>query len=206
MITVYRENGKPFYDESAIIILAIKESFDPAKAVCGGCGAEGFLVFYCKYERWLEVFERGAPGHEELALDRYRCGICGKTHVVAPGELVIPYMRHSLWFIATAIEAYAKREKPVRQIAEDFHIVVSTLYAWVGRFHGHFDLLFGKLEAAAGDTGAHIETLKRTSARRLLAFVETYGICFLQAARREAGTPRFFVLRGYLVFCSGGPP
>ena len=206
MITVYRENGKPFGDDYSIIALGAQESFDPTKAACGGCGVEGFLCFYCKYTRWLDILEGGAPGSVELSLDRYQCSRCGKTHVVAPGELVIPYTRHSLGFIIAVLEAYTKREKPVRQIAEDFQIVVSTLYEWKGRFHGQFELLVGKAGAAPRDTGNQAGTILNMEclAQLLYIFVETFRMCFLQSERSR--TARYFTLRGYLVISPGGSP
>jgi len=185
----------------------IRVAFDSAAAVCGGCGACGGLSFWCGYTRWVDVLENGAPASAEVALIRCRCGLCGKTHVVAPGELVIPYVRHSLGFILSALEAYAKREKPVRQIAADFSIAVSTLYEWAGRFREHCGLLLGKLASASGGMGAHIETAlgKPDLGLRLLIFVEGYGFCFMQEAK-PAGATRFFTLRGCLAIRSGIPP
>jgi len=204
MITVFKEDGKPFCGEISIIILEAKESFDPAEAICGSCGVKGLLVFYCTYTRWLDVLERGVPSSREILLDRYQCG-CGKTHVVAPADAVIPYTRHSPGFIFAVIDAYAKREKPVRRIVEDFQIVVSTLYAWVKRFREHYELLFGMLSAVSGDISAEIETVRQAPPRRLFVFVETYGICFLQT-RPMARTARYFTLRGVFIFPTGASP
>ena len=207
MITVYREIGKPFSDEISIIIMETKGSFEPTKAVCGGCGIEGHLDFYCTYARWLDVLEDGAVESKEILLDRYQCGICGKTHVVAPGELVIPYSRHSLGFIIAVLEAYAKREKPVRKIAEDFMIVVSTLYVWIEKFRDHYELFMGKLEGASGDTGEQVEAILVMDGlpQRLFIFVETHRACFLQSVKRTGAT-RFFTLRGALIFFRGASP
>jgi len=209
MITVFREDGKPFSDEISkrdisIIILEAKESFDPAEAVCGGCGVKGLLVYYCTYERWLDVLEDGVPSSKELLLERYKCR-CGKTHVVAPADAIIPYARHSPGFIIDVIDAYVRRENPVRQIAEKFHIVVSTLYAWVKKFREHYTLLVGRLEATKDDPGENLETVRQASPRRLFGFVETYGVCFLQTMS-AAGASRYFTLRGVLYFITGAFP
>jgi len=209
MISVFREDGKPLLeidsDAESSIILSAQKSFDPARAICAGCGAGGFLSFYCQYTRWVIVLEDGAPKDKELKLDRYKCSICGKTHVVAPGEAVIPYMRHSLGFIAAALGAWAKREKPMRAIAQDFQIALSTLCEWIKRFRDHYELLFGKLEAAAGDAGARIGTLRQASSAHLFTFAETYRLGFMQA-KRTGGATRCFSLRGHLVPCRGGSP
>jgi len=209
MITVFKEDGKPFGDniskrDISIIILEAKESFDPAEAVCGGCGVKGLLAFYCSYERWLDVLEDGVPGSKKLLLDRYKCR-CGKTHVVAPAEAVIPYARHSPGFIIAVIDAYVRREKPVRQIAEEFHIVVSTLYTWAKKFRNHYELFVGMLEAASGDTGEHLESVRQAPPRLLFVFVETYGACFLQTMP-ATGASRYFTLRGVLLFSAGASP
>jgi len=204
MITVFKEDGKPFIQKISIIVSEIRGSFDPRNAVCGGCGAKGLLVFYCTYTRWLNVLEGGITVCKEILLDRYQC-TCEKTHVVAPGELVIPYFRHSLGFIIDVIEAYRKREKPVRSIAEDFQIVVSTLYAWVERFEDHYELLFGKLGAVSSDSLSHPENLRQAPPRLFFDFVEIYGMCFLQT-KPNAGKTRCFVLRGHLIFHPGASP
>ena len=174
------------------------------EAVCGGCGAKGLLVFFCTYTRWLDALEDGVPVSMEIELDRYLCK-CGTTHVVAPGDLVIPYMRHSLGFIVAVVAAYTKREKSVRSIAEEYQIVVSTLYAWLKRFRDHYELLFGKLEAVSGDNRTHPETFSRTSQRRLFVFVETYETCFL-GTRPGTGATRCFTLRGCLILSAGASP
>ena len=203
MITVFEEYGNPF-SQNIFIVEEIRGSFDPINAVCGGCGAKGLLIFYCTYTRWLNVLEGGTTVCKEILLDRHQC-ICGKTHVVAPGELVIPYFRHSFGFIIAVIEAYTKREKPVRSIAEDFQIAVSTLYAWVERFKDHYELLFGKLSAISGDLPTHLENLRQALPRRFFGFVCTYGICFLQTKPKVRET-RCFVLRGHLIFHPGASP
>ena len=141
MITAYREKGKPLSDIILEIVAGMQKLFDAMAAVCGGCGTKGFLLFYCNYTRWVECLEGGKPKSMELFLFRYKCSKCGKTHVIAPGELVIPYVWHTVGFILAVLEAYAKREKPVRQIAEDFQVAVSTIYEWAKRFKGQYDLM-----------------------------------------------------------------
>lgn len=208
MITVYKEYGKPFYWkisakewESEIMV-----SFGAGKAVCGGCGAVGETVFYCFYTRWVETVEDGAAVSKELVLFRCQCK-CGKTHVVAPGELVIPYMRHSLVFVLAVLEAYVKRERSVRRIAAGFQIAVSTLYAWKDRFHVHCELLLGKLATASGEVWGKFEAVMEKSdfGKSLHVFVGTHEMCFLQAKERYHAS-RYFTIRGCLALCAGASP
>jgi len=207
MITVFREGGKPFVDETATIIQESKVLFNPDKSVCAGCGAEGALVYYCVYMRYLDELVDGATTRKEIALDRYKCEKCDKTHVVAPGELLIPYTLHSLGFIIAVLKAYIKREQPVRQIVEKYQIVVSTLYVWIKKFSSHYELLYGKLQAASGDTGEHLEDIavRKDLPHRLFIFVQTHKIAFLQTPRK-AQTSCFFTLRGFLISCRGASP
>ena len=211
MITVFREDGKPLLEiesdteTTEAIIYTAKESFEPVKAVCAGCGAIGSLAVYCRYERWLTVLLDGAPKYKKLELYRCRCKICGKTHVIAQGEVLIPFMRHSLLFIIAVLEAYAKRSFPVRDIADRFQIAVSTLYDWAERFLEHYELLSGRLAATSGDIRSHIETLKQVSASLFYCFTEKFKLGFLQGKRKGDAT-RNFTLRGFLFFCSGAIP
>jgi hypothetical protein len=207
MIAVYREDGKPNCGSIAKIVAGMRASFDFASVACGGCGAKGLLFFCCEYLRWLDFLEDGAPASAELALFRCKCGVCGKTHVVAPGEMVIPYMRHSLGFVLAALGAYARRERPVRQIAADFNIAVSTLYEWAARFRGHSGLLLGLLAAAFGGIEGRAETIlgEPDLGRRLFVFAGAHGFCFMQAAK-PPGAARCFALRVCLVSHSGASP
>lgn len=175
----------------------------PTTAICGGCRAKGLLVFYCVYLRLVIILVDGSPKVMEYKLYRYICG-CGKTHVIAPGELIIPYGRYSLEFILAVLEAYIKREKPVRQIAADFLIVVSTIYAWIKKFKEHYELLLGKLQAVSDDIGEYLENIlsKPDLSYLLFKFAETFEFCFLQ---RLAKT-HYFTLRGQLVYPLRGSP
>ena len=206
MITFFKAHGKPFSRKILIIVAETRKSFDPSEAVCGRCGRKGGLVIRWVYKRWLETLEDGKRVSVELVLFRCVC-VCGKTHVVAPGELVIPFARYSLGFILAVLEAYAKREKPVRQIAEDFQIAVSTLYAWRDRFNRHCELLLGKLaQASVGIVGALEAVLGQPDLPgRLFIFVGTYGMCFLQAKERYHASRRF-TLRGCLAPYEGASP
>ena len=209
MITVYKENGKSLKEKSSDTIADIvnEARIELNEAVCGNCKSKGNFKYYCEYVRTITYIEEGVVKSLKLKLQRYKCLICGKTHVIAPGTQVVPYGRYCLGFILYVFAAYIMRELPVRQIAEKYMISVSTIYVWIKKFKKHYKWLKGALTSKENEFSKMIEDISNDKqiSSRLFSFVKTYRIGFMQETQRDK-TTNYFVLTGYLIELSRGSP
>lgn len=106
--------------------------FSLEKETCPICGAKAMVV-HSYYGRKIIDFIDGHPQESELTVMRIQCTSCSHTHAVLP-DIIVPYDRHSLFFILRVIAEYYLRHGSVMKLCERFQITVKRLYQWLHLF------------------------------------------------------------------------
>jgi transposase-like protein len=208
MISIYIENDKSIFEivSSVLADTEIVNKADMSDAVCD-CDSKGNLSYYCKYSRTVTYIKEIIVTVKLLELNRYKCDVCGKTHLVVPGIHVIPYGRYTLGFILCVLLAYVRREDTVRGIAECYNISISTIYAWKRRFIELLPLLTSVLEAEEKEPEEAVKDVYQNKivSVMLYEFVLVHHFGFMQESRKRK-RPYIFSLIGYFIPLSRGSP
>lgn len=164
-------------------------AFDPSKAACPHCGALGNLSFHASYKRYLIAFINTVCIYH-IVVPRYKCESCGHTHAILP-DILIPYGSYSLFFIFAVLREHFFRVftgKTVTAICEQYHISVSTLYAFKARFLVHKALWLGALKAQKHSGLCFLRAISLFLLREafLEKFFSRFGFSFLQAPHTSA--------------------
>ena len=211
MISILAKNGKSLYEHKIDVLFEILKDvqLELINVKCGECGVKDSLVRYCRYVRFVTFILNGIVVTERLELYRYKCSVCGRTHVVIPGTQVIPYGRYSLEFILHVLMEHIERKITVQEITEKYQISTSTIYEWKKKFEKHYELMEGKLKALERGFNNSVEDIYNDTqiSSRLLEFITQYEFGFLQKRReKKEETTYSFKLTGHLVFYPRGSP
>ena len=110
----------------------------PATEVCLDCGCKGSMRIHAYYNRTLIEFIDGHPVETSLCICRLICQQCKRpsTHSILP-DPIIPYCRHSLFFILRVLTEHAIRLRSIERICEVFEISLRTFYRWQKLYNEH---------------------------------------------------------------------
>ena len=110
----------------------------PGTEACPCCGCRGEMRIHGYYGRSLIEFIDGRPVEVSLCVCRLICRRCKRpsTHAVLP-DPVIPYCRHSLFFILRVLAEHALRIRSIERICEVFDISLKTFFRWQKLFEEH---------------------------------------------------------------------
>lgn len=176
-----------------IIFKDCMDSFRPEAETCPYCGCKGELRVHAYYGRTLIDFIEGHPESIDICVCRLICDRCKSpsTHAILP-DPIIPYCRHSLFFILRVLAEHALRLRSVERICEAFEISVKTFYRWQGLFEQHRSEWQGLLEAAESSVRAAILDLVRKEPFSLFAaaFFRKTGFSILQSHANPARSRR----------------
>ena len=113
------------------------------------------------------------------------------THAVLP-DPIIPYCRHSLFFILRVLAEHALRLRSVEGICEVFDISLKTFFRWQKLFEEHRREWQGLLRSMETDLKAAILELVRKDPFSSFAssFLRLTGISLLQSHKNPAHPAR----------------
>ena len=165
----------------------------PEAETCPCCGCRGMMRIHAYYGRSLIDISGSRPVKEYLCVCRLICRQCGRpsTHAVLP-DPVIPYRRHSLFFILRVLAEHAIRLRPVERICEVYGISVRTFYRWQSLFHDHRAEWQGLLAATETDLKTSLLALVRKSpfSSFSASFFQLTGFSLLQSHKNPARSRR----------------
>ena len=165
----------------------------PGAETCPCCGCRGKMRIHAYYGRSLIEIAGGRAVKEDLCVCRLICRHCrhSTTHAVLP-DPIIPYRRHSLFFILRVLAEHAVHLRPVERICEVYGISVRTFYRWQRLFHDHRSEWQGLLEAAETDLkGALLALIRKDPFSSFAAsFIRMTGFSFLQSHKNPARSRR----------------
>ena len=126
-----KRSGKTIFDE-------YKKHLVPGLETCPYCGSTGELHIHAYYSRTLIEFIDGHPVTIKLCICRLTCSQCSSqsTHAILP-DPIIPYCRHSLFFILRVLAEHALHLRSVEKICEVYEISLRTFYRWQKLFNAH---------------------------------------------------------------------
>jgi len=126
-----KRSGKSIFDD-------YMKHLQPGAEACPYCGEQGDLHVHAYYDRTLIEFVDGHPLKVSLCVCRLACSHCNpqSTHAILP-DPIIPYCRHSLFFILRVLAEHALRLRSVERICEIFEISIRTFYRWQKLFNEH---------------------------------------------------------------------
>ena len=165
----------------------------PGSEVCPLCGCRGEMRVHAYYDRSLIEFIDGRPVKVSLCVCRLICRQCKRpsTHAVLP-DPVIPYCRHSLFFILRVLAEHALRLRSTERICEVFDISLKTFFRWQKLFEEHRGDWQGLLTSMETDLKAAILELVRTDPFSSFAasFFRLTGLSLLQSHKNPSRSPR----------------
>lgn len=115
----------------------------PDLETCPECQQQG-LEIHAYYLRTLIDFVNGRPVQRILKVLRLACP-CGHTHAVL-FDVIIPYERHSLFFILRVLGEYFCHLHSVEELCERFQITKQRLYSWIKKWNSDKLTWLGILE------------------------------------------------------------
>lgn len=165
----------------------------PGAETCPCCGCKGKMRIHAYYGRSLVEISGGRPVKEDLCVCRLICEQCRHTttHAVLP-DPIIPYRRHSLFFILRVLAEHSIRLRSIERLCEVYGISVRTFYRWQHLFHDHRAEWQGLLEAAETDLKRSLLALVRKDPFSSFAafFFRLTGFSLLQSHRNPARSQR----------------
>lgn len=175
-----RRTGKELFGQCT-------DSFRPEMESCPCCGAAHSCSIFAYYNRQLiDIRDRNVV-EDSLCVPRLLCSQCESTHAVLP-DPIIPYGRHSLFFILHVLAARNLHCCPVEKLCETYGISERTLYRWQKLFEEHRLEWQGRLRFEEKSLREAILTLVRREP--FSAFAEAFfrktGITFLQSHKNPA--------------------
>ena len=169
------------------------DCLSPDTQACPYCGCKGKCRIHAYYGRTLIDIIGGKPVKSSLCVLRLICRHCKhpSTHAVLP-DPIIPYCRHSLFFILRVLAEHALRFRSVERICEVFDISVRTFYRWQKLYEEHRILWQGLLAAVETDLNASIRELVRKDPFSAFAagFFQLTGFSMLQSHKNPSRSPR----------------
>lgn len=126
-----KRSGKNIIDE-------YMKHLQPGIETCPYCGSSGELHVHAYYGRTLIEFIDGHPVKIRLCICRLVCNQCRSqsTHAILP-DPIIPYCRHSLFFILRVLAEHALHLRSVEKICQFYEISIRTFYRWQKLFYAH---------------------------------------------------------------------
>lgn len=165
----------------------------PGSEPCPYCGCRGEMRVHAYYDRSLIEFISGRPVKASLCVCRLICRQCKRpsTHAVLP-DPIIPYCRHSLFFILRVLAEHALRLRSVERICEVFDLSPKTFFRWQELFEEHRREWQGLLASMETDLKAAILELIRSNPFSAFAtsFLRLTGLSLLQAHMNPSRSPR----------------
>ena len=165
----------------------------PGSEVCPLCGCRGETRIHAYYDRSLIEFIGGRPVKVSLCVCRLICRQCKRpsTHAVLP-DPVIPYCRHSLFFILRVLAEHALRFRSVERICEVFDISHKTFFRWQKLFEEHRREWQGLLKSMETDLKASVLELVRADPFSTFAvsFFRLTGLSLLQSHKHPSHLQR----------------
>ena len=175
------------------IFMECMDHLSPGTQVCPYCGCKGNCRIHAYYGRTLIDLIGGRPVKSSLCILRLICRNCKhpSTHAVLP-DPIIPYCRHSLFFIIRVLAEHALRFRSVERICEAFDISVRTFYRWQKLYEEHRVLWQGLLAAVETDLKASIRELVRKEPFSVFAagFIQLTGFSLLQSHKNPSRSMR----------------
>ena len=188
-------NCKLIWEKRAgkIIFQGCMDHLRPGSEVCPLCGCRGEVRVHAYYDRFLIEFIDGRPVKVSLCICRLICRQCKRlpSHAVLPTP-VIPYCRHSLFFILRVLTGHALRLRSVEQICEIFDISLKTFFRWQKLFEEHRREWQGLLTSIESDLKATILELVRKDPFSAFAFFffRLTGLSLLQSHKNPSRSSR----------------
>lgn len=163
----------------------------PEIETCPCCGCTGGCFVLAYYDRQLIDFVDGCVKSSSLCVCRLLCGQCGTSHAVLP-DPIIPYSRHSLFFILHVLAEHALHIRPVERICEIFEISEKTFYRWQSLFECHRLEWQGLLLSVEEDLKAFLIRLvhKEPFSDFASAFFKKTAFSFLQSHKNPSRSPQ----------------
>lgn len=169
--------GKTIFDE-------YMGHLQPGTESCPYCGSKGDLHVHAYYNRTLIEFFDGHPVKISICVCRLACDQCDphSTHAILP-DPIIPYCRHSLFFILRALAEHALHLRSIEKTCEIFKISLRTFYRWQKLFNEHRAEWQGLLASMESSLKTAILELVRKDPFSTFAagFFRQTGISFLQS-------------------------
>lgn len=161
--------------------------------ICPCCGCRGEMHIHGYYDRSLIDFIDGRPVKVSLCVCRLICRQCRRpsTHAVLP-DPIIPYCRHSLFFVLRVLAEHALRFRSIERICEVFDISLKTFFRWQNLFEDHRREWQGLLTSMETSLKAAILELVRIDPFSDFAssFFRLTGISLLQSHKNPSRSPR----------------
>jgi hypothetical protein len=176
-----------------IIFQGYMDHLRPGSEVCPLCGCRGEMRVHAYYDRSRIEFIDGRPVKVSLCICRLICRQCKRpsSHAVLP-DPVIPYSRHSLFFILRVLAEHALRLRSVEPICEIFDISLKTFFRWQKFFEEHRREWQGLLTSIETDLKAAMLELVRKDPFSAFAFFffRLTGLSLLQSHKNPSRSPR----------------
>jgi len=176
-----------------IIFQGCMDHLRPGSEVCPLCGCRGEMRVHAYYDRSRIEFIDGRPVKVSLCICRLICRQCKRpsSHAVLP-DPVIPYSRHSLFFILRVLAEHALRLRSVEPICEIFDISLKTFFRWQKFFEEHRREWQGLLTSIETDLKAAMLELVRKDPFSAFAFFffRLTGLSLLQSHKNPSRSPR----------------
>ena len=146
---------------------------------CPECGNSGLCV-HAYYSRTIIDFDGHGPVSNKTRILRTACP-CGHTHAIL-FDVLIPYERHSLFFVLRVLGEYFLHLYSVEKLCERFQITQKRLYAWLGKWNEHKKAWLGVLEDLETSPRRFLFSLVRQTSYSgfSASFINKTSVSFLQ--------------------------
>ncbi len=179
--------AKTIYDECA-------NKFIPETEACPCCGCRGSLSVFAYYDRTVIDFIEGRPQTVSFCIHRYVCSSCKHptTHALIT-DPIIPYCRHSLFFVLRVLAERALRLRSVDRICDTYDVSRRTFYRWLRLYEDHrreWQGLLSSMETSLRDSILEIVRKNDPFSSFALSFFKGTGLTFLQSHQNPAHSRR----------------
>ena len=149
------------------------------KETCPECGNSG-LCIHAYYGRTIIDFDGHCPISHKTSILRAACP-CGHTHAML-FDVLIPYERHSLFFVLRVLSEYFLHLRSVEKLCERFQITPKRLYAWLRKWNEHKKAWLGVLEDIETSSRRFLFSLVRQDSYSgfSASFINKTSVSFLQ--------------------------
>lgn len=161
------------------------------KTACISCGAEGSLMRFAFYKRWVIDLIKGRPVAHQIRVLRLMCGSCGHTHAILP-DCIIPYSQYSLVFILKTLSLVFLHADTLERICEKEKITPAQIYRWKKLYLEHRSLWLTAAERLVASEGDLLDRILKLPVPSdfLWQFYRLAGRSFLQSHRNAANSLR----------------
>lgn len=153
---------------------------NPSLETCPECQQKQRMCVHAYYSRTIIDFINGEVVSHKVNILRLSCQ-CGHTHAVL-FDVLIPYERHSLFFILRVLAEYFLHLSSIEKLCERFYITQKRLYSWIKKWNADKTTWLGVLKSQEISNFSFLKSLVSMQSYSSFSadFVRNSSVSFLQ--------------------------